>query len=133
MALRINAHLGGHARSMRAEPTPLEAKLWQRLRSSQLGGLKFRRQIVIEPYIVDFFCPAIGLIVEVDGDTHDPIADAKRDEQLVKRGFVVIRFTNAEVGKNIDSVLEAILIKAQSMPARFTHPPTPSLKREGEL
>jgi very-short-patch-repair endonuclease len=115
---------------MRREPTPLEAKLWQRLKSSQLGGLKFRRQIVLEPYIVDFFSPAIGLIVEVDGDTHDSAADSKRDQQLADRGFTAIRFTNAEVGNNIDGVLEAILIKAQSMPARFTHP-NPSLEREG--
>lgn len=98
-----------------------------------MGGLKFRRQIVIEPYIVDFFCASIGLVIEVDGNTHDAAADAVRDANLSKRGFDVLRFTNDDVRDNIDAVLEAILIKARSMPARFTHPPTPSLEREGGL
>lgn len=117
---------------MRSQPTPFEYTLWDRLKSSQLGGFKFRRQIVIEPYIVDFLCSSIALVIEVDGDTHDPAADAIRDANLKKRGFTVIRFTNGEVRDNIDGVLEVILNKARSMPGRFTHPPTPSLKREGE-
>ena len=116
---------------MRSRPTPMEYKLWGRLKSSQLGGFKFRRQIVLEPYIVDFFCSSVALVVEVDGDTHDPAADALRDAHLNKRGFTVIRFTNAEVRDNLDGVLEMILEKVRSMPPRFTHPPTPSLEREG--
>jgi very-short-patch-repair endonuclease len=110
----------------------MEYKLWDRLKSSQLGGLKFRRQTVLDPYIVDFFCSSMAMAVEVDGDTHDPGADAVRDANLKERGFVVIRFTNAEVRDNIEGVLEVILQKARSLPARFTHPPTPSLEREGE-
>jgi len=56
---------------MRREPTPFENAVWQRLRASQLGGFKFRRQTVIGSFICDFFCPAKGLIIEIDGDTHD--------------------------------------------------------------
>jgi very-short-patch-repair endonuclease len=117
---------------MRSRQTPMEYKLWYRLKSSQLGGFKFRRQIVLEPYIVDFFCSSIALAIEVDGDTHDPAADAARDINLKRRGFTVMRFTNAEVHDNIEGVLKTILEKARSMPPRFTHPPTPSLEREGE-
>ncbi|WP_340317854.1 endonuclease domain-containing protein [Rhizorhabdus argentea] len=131
MALRIDYRLGERARSMRSEPTPFEYKLWERLKSSQLGGFKFRRQIALAPYIVDFFCPAIGLIVEVDGNTHDAAADARRDADFVGRGFSVLRFTNAQVAGNIDGVLEAILNQARASPPRFTHPQPPPLKGRG--
>jgi very-short-patch-repair endonuclease len=131
MALRINPRLGQFAAGMRKEPTPFEQALWARLRSSQLGGLKFRRQTVIGTVIVDFFCPSIGLVVEIDGDTHDPVADARRDNGLNARGFSVLRFTNADVGGNIDGVLQTILMKAGTLPPRFTHPSIPSLEREG--
>jgi very-short-patch-repair endonuclease len=113
-------------------PAP-EQELWKRLRNSQLGGFKFRRQTVIEPYICDFFCPAKGLVVEVDGDTHDPVIDSRRDQELARRGFRVLRFTNGEIMSNVDGVLLTILSVLQSQPDRFTHPPTPSLEREGEL
>ena len=132
MALRINPNLGRRAGQLRKEQTPFELRLWLRLRNSQLDGFKFRRQTVIEPFIVDFFCPSKGLVVEVDGDTHDADADARRDRKLGAKGFAVLRFTNAEVGKNIEGVLEAILLKLGAMPDRFTHPSIPSLEREGK-
>src|SRR5690348_13578813 len=65
------AELQKRARSMRTDPTEPEKRLWRSLSNSQLGGYKFRRQAVIDRYIVDFLCPAQKLIVEVDGDTHD--------------------------------------------------------------
>lgn len=117
---------------MRKEPTPFEHALWLQLRASRLAGLKFRRQTVIGGVIVDFFCPAIGLIVEVDGDTHDDAADARRDAWLVERGFMVLRFANADIGRNMTGVLEVIVAGAALCHARFTHPPAPSLEREGE-
>lgn len=132
-ALRINPRLGDFARTMRKEPTPGEQALWLELRASRLAGLKFRRQSVIGNRIVDFVCPAIGLIVEVDGDTHDVAIDAAGDARLGERGYTVLRFTNADVARNRAGVLEAILTAAAACPARFTHPPAPSLEREGEL
>lgn len=129
---RINPVLGGRARQMRSEPTPFEKSLWLHLRGSQLGGFKFRRQMVLEPWIVDFFCPAKGLIIEIDGDTHDAETDKRRDAMLMKRGFHVLRFTNRDVGSNVDGVLEQILEIVSALPDRFTHPPAPSLEREGE-
>lgn len=133
MALRINPRLGAHARAMRRAPTLLEDRVWRRLRSSQLGGYKFRRQMVIEPFICDFFCPAVGLVVEIDGDTHSADEDRERDAALAGKGFKVLRFTNGEVAANLEGVLESILATVSSMLPRFTHPPTPSLEREGGL
>ena len=125
------------AKELRHNPTPMEEKLWQRLRASQLEGLKFRFQHTIEPTIVDFCCTSIGLVVEVDGDTHNADADRDRDIGLTQLGYTVLRFTNHEVATNIDGVLETIAARARHMPVRrwnrgLTHPPTPSLGREGE-
>ena len=132
MALRINARLGQYARDMRCEPTEYERRLWGALRASQLGGFKFRRQAVIEPYICDFLCPSIGLIVEVDDDRHDPVRDRDRDFDLAHQGYFVLRFSNADVRDNLDGVLTVILERAHSLPERqkITHP-NPSLEREG--
>jgi len=55
------------ARHLRREPTDVERKLWYRLRREQLSGLSFRRQHPIGPYVLDFYCPSIGLAIELDG------------------------------------------------------------------
>ena len=125
------------AKELRREPTPMEAKLWQYLRASRLEGLKFRFQHTIEPCIVDFCCTRIGLVVEVDGDTHDADTDRDRDIGLGQLGYTVLRFTNHDVATNVDGVLQAIADRARGMPERqwnrgLTHPPAPSLGREGE-
>jgi len=132
VALRINPRLGRLAREMRSNLPAPEQKLWKWLRSSQVGGFKFRRQAVLESYICDFFCPAKGLILEIDGESHDRAADAERDRALANRGFTTLRFTNREVIDNLDGVLETILSKLKDLPDRFTHPLTPSLERGGE-
>ena len=125
--------MGERARQLRNAPTPFETILWSRLSRSQLGGHKFRRQTVIGPYICDFFCPAKGLIVEVDGETHDHAADALRDARLLRRGFPTIRFTNDDVGRNLDGVLEVILAKLLTMPERWPAArPHPNPSPEGE-
>jgi very-short-patch-repair endonuclease len=132
MALRINARLGQFASDMRREPTDYERRLWSALRASQLGGFKFRRQAVIEPYICDFLCPSIGVIVEIDDDRHDPMKDKDRDFDLAHQGYLVLRFSNAEVRDNLEGVLSVILERAMALPPRqkITHP-NPSLSREG--
>ena len=131
MALRIEPKLRRRSGQLRKEQTPFEQRLWLRLRNSQLDRFKFRRPTLIEPFICDFFCPCKGLIVEVDGDTHDAEVDARRDRKLGEKGLVVLRFTNAEVGKNIEGVLEVILLKLRAMPDRCTHPLAPPLKGKG--
>ena len=122
---------------MRSEPTGPEKWLWRHLSHSQLGGFKFRRQAAIPPFIVDFFCPAKGLIVEVDGDTHVAAADARRDAIMVERGFTTIRFTNADVIDNIDGVLIALLERLNNLPDRWPGSsagptPSPPLKGSGD-
>jgi len=117
---------------MRREPTEPEKRLWRNLSNSQLGGFKFRRQAAIPPFVVDFFCPAKGLIVEVDGGTHSVANDARREELLAKRGFATIRFTNADVISNMDGVLTTVLRMLGELPDRWSGPsdcPTPTQRR----
>ncbi|WP_373488236.1 endonuclease domain-containing protein [Blastomonas sp.] len=127
--------LAEFARELRNNPTPFEIILWKYLKSSQLGGYKFRRQSVIGPIICDFLCPSKGLIVEVDGDTHDPVRDAKRDARLADMGYITMRFTNYEVGRSLEAVLDLIFEKLQALPDRwegYPRPhPNPSPKGEG--
>jgi len=117
---------------LRSDSTPFEAKLWRRLSRSQLAGFKFRRQYVINKCIVDFFCPRKGLIVEVDGETHDAGRDRIRDRMHAHQGFATLRYSNADVGKNIEGVVAAILDKLISLPDRWPHP-NPSPEGEGKV
>ena len=98
------------ARQMRKDPTAAEAKLWQRLRKSQIRGVKFRRQFAIERFIVDFCAPGIRLIIEVDGPTHEytQAEDAIRQAYLESVGFTVIRFTNLDVLNTLDAVVGVV-------------------------
>ena len=92
------------ARRMRQEMTPGEAKLWGRLRRSELG-VNFRRQQVIDGFIADFHCHAAALVAGVDGAAHGPEYDAERDRIFAERGLTVLRVTNAQVRDQIGVVL----------------------------
>ena len=98
-------------RQLRANQTGAEAKLWQHLRRKQISGLRFRRQVPLGPYIVDFVCLGKQLVIELDGGQHaDRIAeDDRRTEWLRSRGFEVIRFWNNEVLRNTEGVVAAIM------------------------
>jgi very-short-patch-repair endonuclease len=100
------------AKQLRRNSTDAEHKLWQALRSRQLSNMKFRRQVPIGSYIVDFVCPAAKLIIEIDGGQHSDQADydAKRSEYLAREGYRVIRFWNNEVLGNLDGVFRTIQI-----------------------
>jgi very-short-patch-repair endonuclease len=124
-------HLINRAQRLRRQMTRFEAKLWTHLSRSQLGGYKFLRQHVVGNSIADFFCPQKGLIVEVDGDTHDSHRDAVRDALNEHRGFTTVRYSNADVGKNIQGVLEHLLGTVASLPDRWPHP-SPSPEGEGK-
>ena len=80
------------------------------MRANRLEGFHFRRQQVIEGFIVDFYCHQAGLVIEVDGPIHaaQPEADAEREAVLRGRGFTVLRFSNREVMNRIQSVLSTI-------------------------
>jgi very-short-patch-repair endonuclease len=103
-------NLTNNARQLRKNQTEVEKLLWQQLRNRQLLGHKFRRQFPIEPYIVDFVCLELKLIIELDGGQHadQQNYDQQRTLFLGKRGFKVIRFWNNEMCENNEGVLEAI-------------------------
>jgi very-short-patch-repair endonuclease len=101
-----------HAQQLRREMTPAEKKLWARLRLKQLDGLHFRKQHAVGRYIVDFIYAKGKLVIEIDGDSHvDQIEyDAERTHWLnEQKHYRVIRFTNDNVHKNLNAVLEGIL------------------------
>jgi very-short-patch-repair endonuclease len=129
--LVTDAELLERARVMRLNPTALEVRLWRHLSNSQLG-YKFRRQHVIYPYTCDFFCPAKGVVIEVDGDTHDAAYDARRDERLMRQSFRTLRFTNAEVFDNVEGVLSTIVSMFKAQPDRWSGRPHPNPSPEGE-
>jgi very-short-patch-repair endonuclease len=87
-----------------------ERRLWFHLRGGRLNGIKFKRQVPIGRYIVDFCAPQHRLIVEVDGNTHAGRAEAdrRRQTELESHGFAVVRVTNDEVMQNLEAVLQYI-------------------------
>ncbi|MEO6064120.1 MAG: endonuclease domain-containing protein [Thermoflexales bacterium] len=105
----------GRARALRRRQSTPEARLWQALRNRQLAVFKFRRQHPIGRYIVDFCCESAKLVVEVDGDSHAgaeaEARDASRTAALEGYGYRAIRFTNEDVGKRFEAVLEAIFLE----------------------
>ena len=109
-----------HAKQHRKEPTEAEEKLWQEIRNEKLG-FKFRRQHLIDKYIVDFVCLFKGLIIEVDGDIHEftKEEDAIRTLVLNQHGFTVIRFANNEVFNDLQNVLEKIKATATELNERI--------------
>jgi very-short-patch-repair endonuclease len=97
------------ARAMRAAPTWTESKLWDRLR--QLS-VRFRRQVPMGRYVVDFVCHRANLVIEVDGGVHQlpdvAVRDLERDAWLISQGYVVLRFTTRQVETDIDGVVRDI-------------------------
>jgi very-short-patch-repair endonuclease len=97
------------AKELRREMTPAEKILWEELRGSKLG-VHFRRQQVIEGFIVDFYCHKAGLVVEVDGDIHDlqKEEDSRREKALSALGLRIVRFGNDEVVRELSTVVGKI-------------------------
>ena len=99
-------------RILRNEATKAEKIIWDRIRNKKINGKKFRRQVSIGPYIVDFYSPELKLIIEIDGDTHNT-SDAKeydeyRDSYMNSLGLNIVRYTNYEVFNNIDKLINEI-------------------------
>jgi very-short-patch-repair endonuclease len=101
----------GIARKLRREQTNAERLLWSRLRNRLLCGWKFRRQVPVDHYVVDFLCADARLVVELDGGQHaDRLAyDAERTAVLESFGYFVLRFWNQDVYDNLEGVLTEIL------------------------
>ena len=98
------------AKELRSQMTEEEKMLWQHLRGNRLNGLHFRRQQIIDGFIVDFYCHAAGLVIEVDGEVHETQVeyDLERDQVLLARELRILRIKNEEVRREIDSVLGRI-------------------------
>jgi len=108
------------ARELRANQSDVERLLWRALRNRRLEGYRFRRQARVGPYIVDFLCVSRRMVIELDGGQH--ASDSSRDydelrsQYLVSRGYTVLRFWNDEVLRNLDPVLQTILIALKPRP-----------------
>lgn len=118
------------ARQLRKNSTLSEVLLWKVLKKKRANGLDFDRQIVIGNYIVDFYCPKLKLVIEIDGSSHDNkyVYDATRDEFLKSIGLTVLHVSDADVKFHMDDVIYAIetLIVNYEMgtttPAHSCHP-----------
>jgi BirA family biotin operon repressor/biotin-[acetyl-CoA-carboxylase] ligase len=104
------------ARALRREATPAERALWEHLSRRQLGA-KFSRQMPVGPWFADFLCRELQLVVEIDGFSHDiaPERDGRRDAWMAREGFIVLRFTNADVQGNIEGVVMAIRLEVERL------------------
>lgn len=98
------------AKHLRANQTSAETLLWQELRNRRCGGYKFRRQVPLDKFIVDFFCASHKLIIELDGPTHEgrEAYDAERTQILQSLGYHLIRFNNEDCYEDIDATVDAI-------------------------
>ncbi len=135
--LLYNGKLKARARQLRRQMTDAECTLWQRLRNKQVCGVSFYRQKPIDQFIVDFYCPAVSLAVEVDGGTHLSAHgiqyDSERTARLASLGLVVIRFDNRQVLTETDAVMASIAEVVASRLAKVQeNPPVSPFAKGGK-
>jgi very-short-patch-repair endonuclease len=106
------------ARRLRHASTDVEMRLWQKLRNKQLG-FDFRRQHPVGQIVLDFYCAALRLAIELDGGQHNAgdqeARDRRRDDWLAARGVTVLRFWNSDVTRNLSGVSERIKLIAEGL------------------
>lgn len=105
------------AKQLRKNQTGPETKLWAELRNRRLAGFKFKSQVPIGSFIVDFMCEEKKLIVEIDGSNHEGkrAEDTERTEVLQSMGYLVWRVWNIEVDEHLDDVLNALLHELETI------------------
>ncbi len=110
--LPFNKNLKPLARNLRSTMTDAERLVWSKIRRKQIIGFQFYRQKNIGHYILDFYCPKGNIILEIDGGQHYTTEgmkkDMERDQYFNSLGFTVLRFSDLDVLKNIDGVIENI-------------------------
>ncbi|WP_292061895.1 endonuclease domain-containing protein [Brevundimonas sp. UBA7664] len=113
-----------YARRLRADSTHAEDQLWALVRGRRFEGLKFRRQAPVAGKIVDFLCPELKLVVELDGGIHALriVEDAERELLIAEAGFLVLRSGNEAFLRNPNILLDAIRLRASEMRNRPPHP-----------
>jgi very-short-patch-repair endonuclease len=105
--VRYKPKLKSIARTLRKNMTLSEILLWQQLKGKQFLGYDFHRQKPILDYIVDFYCPKLKLVIEIDGDSHEGKEDSDRirQEKIEVLGLRVLRYSDSEVKTNLDGIL----------------------------
>ena len=107
----------------RRAPTEAKRRVWRLLRDRRLNGLKFRRQVPIGPYSVDFLCVSARLIVEADGPQHsESVRDDRHDAYLARQGWVVLRFWNHNILRHRERILDTIPARVGLPWRRGPHP-----------
>ncbi len=114
------------AKNMRRAPTPAEHAFWEHVRGRRYPGYRVRRQQVIHGFIADFYCDALRLVIEIDGEIHAKTreADLERDAILSGKGLRILRVTNEDVLERMAWVMERVF--------GVTPPPAPPQKGRGE-
>jgi very-short-patch-repair endonuclease len=109
-----------YARELRERMTDAEIRLWARLRLHRLNGHRFQRQRIVGNYVVDFYCPSARLVIELDGGQHyseeKQSADSRRDDYFNGKGLRVLRFSDSDVLKETDAIMEEILRHVEQNP-----------------
>jgi very-short-patch-repair endonuclease len=135
----VPKRLRSFAKEQRSMLTRAEEVFWREVRGGRFHGLKFRRQVPIKPYIVDFLCIGAKVIIELDGEPHQSPerqkADSARDDWLREKGFLVLRFSNDLVLGNCVLVLaevkKAIEARLAPSPAPLRGAPSPAKGERG--
>lgn len=126
-----NHNLKQNSRILRSNMTDAEQLLWSRIRRKQILGVQFYRQKPLANYIVDFYCAAANLVIEVDGSQHYSteglMVDQYRDAVLGSMGLLVLRFDNLQVLNQLDAVVNVIYQQV----AQRSNPPYPPLFQRG--
>ena len=140
--MKLDPQLLEFAKAMRTNATDAEHLMWQLLRAKRFMNLKFRRQHVIAPYIVDFYCHELGLVIELDGSQHNTddgrAYDFERTKFLEALGFRVVRYCNHDVLVNTDEVLGHFWnicchLKSKSTSPLWNYNRSSSPKRRGNI
>ncbi len=104
------------ARQLRNNMTETERRLWSRLRNRQIDGHKFRRQVPVGPYFVDFLCIWARLAIEVDGPFHEDESDRRKTARLEAEGYRVLRIPVTDIDETLDDVVHGIYLKLTEAP-----------------
>lgn len=120
--MRSSVLAGKRARALRREMSPPEVMLWSRLRTRSGDGVTFRRQHPIGAYVLDFYCNAARLAVEVDGAHHTEDEqiehDERRDAWLRSQGLTVMRIPASHIMQSVDEAADGVLLMVQSLLAK---------------
>ncbi len=133
VTLKYQPKLKQISRNLRSNQTDSEQLLWSRLRRRRLEGVQFYRQRPIGRYVVDFYAPTAKLVIEVDGGQHyEPTGrqlDVMRDDYLRSVGLCVLRFSNLDVMRELNNVLEVVLQAV--LESALVNPPQPPFRKGG--